>query len=84
MTNVDYLAIVVAAARPKLSPGLIDRYLIVAMRLGIAPIIVVNKLDLVDPVELIHRSACDDPHGRVGCVETHRCRLSERYDLSHL
>jgi len=49
VANVDILAVVVAAARPRFKLGLIDRYLIVAARQELHPIVVVNKIDLVDP-----------------------------------
>jgi ribosome biogenesis GTPase len=52
VANVDYLAIVVSAARPPLRPGLIDRFLIAAGRQGIEPVVIVNKIDLVDRDEL--------------------------------
>lgn len=46
--NVDLLVIVVAAAHPAPKPGFVDRCLIVAERGGVAPLICVNKMDLVD------------------------------------
>ncbi|MBN2489273.1 MAG: ribosome small subunit-dependent GTPase A [Planctomycetes bacterium] len=52
VANVDCLAVVVAAAEPRLRPGLIDRYLIVAGRQRIEPVVVVNKIDLVDRAAL--------------------------------
>jgi len=48
VANVDFLAVVVSAARPPLRPGLIDRFLIAAGRQDIEPLVVVNKIDLVD------------------------------------
>ena len=48
VANVDGLAVVVAAARPPLRPGLIDRYLIAAARQELTPLVVVNKIDLAD------------------------------------
>lgn len=48
VANVDYLVVVGSAARPGLKPGLIDRYLIVAARQGLTPVLVANKIDLVD------------------------------------
>jgi len=44
--NVDRI-IIVAAPRPELSEALIDRYLVAAELTGIAPLILLNKLDLL-------------------------------------
>jgi len=52
VANVDFLAVVVSAARPPLRPGLIDRFLIAAARQGIEALVIVNKIDLVDLDEL--------------------------------
>lgn len=46
--NVDQLLIVAAWRQPHLWPELIDRYLIVAERSEVEPIICVNKIDLLD------------------------------------
>jgi ribosome biogenesis GTPase len=51
VANVDQVAIVVALAEPALKPHLIDRYLASAAMGGIRPIVCLNKVDLVDPVE---------------------------------
>jgi ribosome biogenesis GTPase / thiamine phosphate phosphatase len=48
VANVDQLVIVMALAEPQLKPHLIDRYLVSAEQGGIAPIICLNKVDLVD------------------------------------
>lgn len=50
--NVDQLLIVASAADPPLKPSLVDRYLISAAHGGIRPIVCINKVDLVDVVEL--------------------------------
>jgi ribosome biogenesis GTPase / thiamine phosphate phosphatase len=50
--NVDQVMIIGSAADPPLKPGLVDRYLASARLGGVEPIIVVNKCDLVDPIEL--------------------------------
>ena len=47
--NVDQVLVVVSAAQPALKPHLVDRYLVTAERAGIEPVIVLNKLDLVEP-----------------------------------
>jgi ribosome biogenesis GTPase len=49
VANVDQVVIVVALVEPELKPHLIDRYLTSAEQGGIAPIICLNKADLVDP-----------------------------------
>ncbi len=53
VTNVDQLMIITSAAEPRLKPNLIDRLLVTAEKSGIRPIICVNKIDLVDPAELM-------------------------------
>ncbi len=53
VANVDQLLIVVSAAEPPLKPNLIDRLLISAEKGRIRPIICINKIDLVNPAELM-------------------------------
>lgn len=53
VTNVDQALIVTSAAEPGIKPNLIDRLLVTCGRAGITPIIVINKFDLADPLELI-------------------------------
>jgi ribosome biogenesis GTPase len=48
--NVDIVAVVVAAQAPPLHPRLIDRYLIAVEHSGARPVLVVNKVDLLDEV----------------------------------
>jgi len=50
--NVDYLLIITSAAQPGLKPALIDRFLLTAEHCGVEPVVVINKVDLVDPVPL--------------------------------
>ncbi|HEV3204795.1 MAG TPA: ribosome small subunit-dependent GTPase A, partial [Gemmataceae bacterium] len=50
VANVDQLIIVMSLVEPEIKPHLIDRYLASAEQGGIAPIICLNKADLVDPV----------------------------------
>jgi ribosome biogenesis GTPase len=50
VANVDQVVIVVSLVEPELKPHLIDRYLVSAAQGGIAPIVCLNKADLVDPV----------------------------------
>ncbi|MFP6616206.1 MAG: ribosome small subunit-dependent GTPase A [Candidatus Hydrogenedentota bacterium] len=46
--NIDFLVIVVSAAKPAIKQGLIDRYLISAEVGNVESILCVNKMDLVD------------------------------------
>lgn len=48
VTNVDQLLIVTSAAEPNIKPNLIDRFLVTAEKSRIRPVIVINKIDLVD------------------------------------
>jgi len=50
VANVDQLVIVMSLVEPDIKPHLIDRYLASAEQGKIAPIICLNKADLVDPV----------------------------------
>lgn len=49
--NLDRIFIV-CSIRPELNEGLIDRYLVAAETLGITPVLVLNKIDLVDAEQL--------------------------------
>ncbi len=51
VANVDQAIIVVSLVEPELKPHLIDRYLASAEQGGIAPVICLNKADLVDPAD---------------------------------
>lgn len=53
VANVDRLIIVASAAEPNLKPNLIDRFLVEAERMRIEPILCINKIDLVDPADLM-------------------------------
>lgn len=46
VANVDILLMVAASAKPTLRRGLIDRFLIIAERGELKPILVINKIDL--------------------------------------
>jgi ribosome biogenesis GTPase len=52
VANVDQVAIVVSLVQPDLKPHLIDRYLALAQQGGLRPLVLLNKADLADPVEL--------------------------------
>jgi ribosome biogenesis GTPase len=53
VANVDQLIIVTSAAEPRLKPNLIDRLLVTAERGGVRPVICINKVDLVEPADLM-------------------------------
>ena len=48
VANVDYLLIIASAARPMLKPGLIDRFLLTAEQCEVSPVVVINKVDLIE------------------------------------
>ena len=48
VSNIDLALIVSSAAEPILKPNLIDRFLVSAEKAGIQPVIVVNKMDLIN------------------------------------
>jgi len=50
--NVDYLLIIASAAQPTLKPALIDRFLLTAQQCEVDPVIVINKVDLIDTTSL--------------------------------
>lgn len=49
--NIDQVIITVSAVSPPLKPSLVDRYIIAALKGDMAPIIVVNKIDLLTSSE---------------------------------
>ncbi len=51
-SNIDQALIVCSAAEPGIKPGLIDRYLIATEQSQINPVIVINKIDLINPADL--------------------------------
>lgn len=53
VANVDQLVIVTSAAEPRIKPNLIDRLLVTAERSAIRPVICINKIDLIEPAELL-------------------------------
>lgn len=50
--NIQQCLIVTSCAEPGIKPNLIDRFLITAEKSGVKPLIVLNKIDLVDAAEL--------------------------------
>jgi ribosome biogenesis GTPase len=53
VANVDQLIIVTSAAEPRIKPNLIDRLLVTAEKSGMRPIICINKIDLINPADLM-------------------------------
>ncbi len=53
VSNVDQIAIVIAAADPEPRHGFVDRALVVAFDQGIKPLIIVTKCDLATPTEFL-------------------------------
>ena len=51
VANVDLLLIVMSTRQPPLRQALVDRFMIVAERGGLEPVLVINKLDLAPPTE---------------------------------
>lgn len=52
VSNVQQVLIVASAAEPEIKPHLIDRFLVTAEQAMLEAIIVINKVDLIDPAEL--------------------------------
>jgi ribosome biogenesis GTPase len=52
VSNIDLVFIVSSAAEPALKPNLIDRLLVSCEKSEIQPVIVINKIDLVEPADL--------------------------------
>jgi ribosome biogenesis GTPase / thiamine phosphate phosphatase len=53
VANVDQVIIVTSAAEPRLKPNLVDRYLVSAEKAQIRPLVCINKIDLIEPAELM-------------------------------
>lgn len=47
-SNIDQVLITVSVVTPPLKPFLVDRYIIAASKGGMSPVIVVNKVDLIE------------------------------------
>jgi ribosome biogenesis GTPase len=63
VANVDQMVVVFAATRPEPRLRLIDRFLVLAEANRIPAVVVVNKIDLVDPAATAERFAA---YGRAG------------------
>lgn len=46
--NIDQVLITVSCVKPGIKPGLIDRYIIAALRGNMTPVILVTKIDLIE------------------------------------
>ncbi len=64
--NVDLVGVVVAALAPPLHPRLIDRYLVAVEQSGADPVLVVNKVDLVDETDRHELLARLQPYRSLG------------------
>jgi ribosome biogenesis GTPase len=53
VANIDQIVIMTSAAEPRLKPNLIDRLLVTAERAEIRPLVCINKVDLVEPADLL-------------------------------
>jgi ribosome biogenesis GTPase len=53
VANADQLAVVTATANPEPSTGLIDRALVAAFDAGLRPILIITKVDVGSPADLI-------------------------------
>lgn len=53
VANADQIAIVTSIANPEPRLGLIDRSLVAAFHAGLDPILIITKIDLADPKDLI-------------------------------
>jgi ribosome biogenesis GTPase len=53
VANIDQLIIVTSAAEPRLKPNLVDRLLVTAEKGGIRPVVCINKIDLIEPADLM-------------------------------
>jgi ribosome biogenesis GTPase len=53
VANVDQLVIVTSAAEPTLKPNLLDRFLASAHQAKLHPLLVINKIDLVNVADLM-------------------------------
>jgi len=62
--NVDQLIIICSTAKPQFKPGLVDRYLVIAEKEKVKPVIVLNKIDLRNPSEFAEYF---EAWKRIGC-----------------
>lgn len=65
VANITQVAIVASAGDPPLKPALIDRFLVSAAKGEVEPLIVINKCDLIDLVDL---QPLIGLYARLGCT----------------
>jgi ribosome biogenesis GTPase len=65
VANVTQVAIIASANDPPLKPALIDRFLVSAAKGEVAPVIVINKCDLIDVADL---QPLIGMYARLGCT----------------
>jgi ribosome biogenesis GTPase / thiamine phosphate phosphatase len=73
VANVDQMVIVGSVRQPDLKPHLIDRFVVAALKGGLRPIVVVNKIDLqhkqdLDRIKSVYESV-DAPVVLASCVD---------------
>lgn len=49
ISNVDRLVVVTSVAQPRFNHGIVERFLVIAFKEQIQPVVVLNKIDLKDP-----------------------------------
>ncbi|MBO5753532.1 MAG: ribosome small subunit-dependent GTPase A [Proteobacteria bacterium] len=54
VANLDTLVVVASVGAPPLKPGLIDRYLVCAHHWGLDPLIIINKWELAEEIDLLY------------------------------
>jgi ribosome biogenesis GTPase len=72
VANIDRVVIVVSVGTPPLHPRIVDRFLIAVERGGAKPILAVNKLDLLEGVELEQELSKIRPYEKIG-IPVVRC-----------
>ncbi|UPQ88229.1 small ribosomal subunit biogenesis GTPase RsgA [Vibrio sinaloensis] len=63
--NVDQM-VIVSSVLPELSLNIIDRYLVASETLEIAPLLVLNKIDLLEPEQLTEYQSWLNEYQRIG------------------
>jgi len=53
VANADQLLALVSVAQPRLTPHLLDRFIVAALKGGLRPVLCFNKMDLLDDVPVI-------------------------------
>ena len=83
VANVDVVAVVVSVISPPLHPRIIDRFLIAIQRGGCTPVLVVNKVDLLDASNRDSSLRPLDPYRALG-VEVFECAASLGVGIAEL